>query len=628
VYVATHKSNGYVYVYLQECHLEGGKPKTRVVKKLGRLDKLLAENPRALEELKAKAELMSREKQTAQAAATFREVMSADNERLFAGRGFPCLRYGHYAVRHILGELGFDDLLNRLKRTYKPKYPVVDITRHLVAVKVLDPSSHLQAHEQADRLWLGDPLKGAALQHMYYTLAFLHNHKAAIMRSINRVVGKKVDRSYRMAFFDVTNCFFETPYDDREWAAIRADRKGEDVQEGEPLRMRGKSKEHRSDLPLVQIALVIDEYGIPVDFEIFPGNCSEFKMFLPEAERLCKTYKIKEIIMMADRGINSLKNLDGLVKKGFGFIVAQKVSNLPPELEAKMMDLASYKAVSPDMSIQSCPYKKTGTRKNDPEVDCTIVFSYSKKREKRDLACLEALVGKAERAIAEHRNMPGTQSGWAELVVGDQGKKPKAKMLDEKIIAARKARAGFSGIIYRDPGNAEKKLTTEEVLGAYQRQVRIEECFRIMKSNFDLRPMYVWTKESIGGHVLVCVLALIALRFIQMAAAKTCDLSLMQIADTLKSAELTVIPARSQTEPWCYENHWHDLGYERSEEPSALQKIMSACGLEPLPNFTTREGLSQCLRTRFASEREAVGPHWFDTIEKAQQALSGQAKIK
>lgn len=112
--------------------------------------------------------------------------------------------------------------------------------------------------------------------------------------------------------------------------------------------MRGPSKEHRFDLPLASIALIINEEGIPIDFYVYAGNASEFKTMSTSIGSLKKKYDVKESIVVADRGLNSASNLKMLLEDNLGFLMAQKVSNLDQATTAAMFDPQGYTPITSD----------------------------------------------------------------------------------------------------------------------------------------------------------------------------------------------------------------------------------------------------------------------------------------
>ena len=457
------------------------------------------------------------------------------------------------------------------------------------------------------------------------------------MQYLNSRMCSEFGRETTMVFYDCTNVYFETSYDDKQRLfrflvrEIKEQHKskpdvvasvdnldlGPDVidqaiekmktmvNEDTCFRMRGLSKEHRFDLPLVSIALVIDTNGIPIDFKVFPGNTSEFKTMPDVVEDMVKKYDVKNTILVADRGLNSVSNLCTLEKYNLGFIVAQKVSNLTKNYEKQMLDMKGYKSwnsetkesieineelfentiIASDLKFKRVPFEKCGYvpeedgSKTFKKIKCEIMFTFSKKRYERDIAQIENDEMLARKAVAENRDMsPTFSSGWRSLVKvkkeveneapstsaqeqsggdndsnkkADQKKTPKkdnclykAESIKEDVLAKRKRLAGFAAVVYRNAQDkTDKDLTDEDLMESYHKLVKIEECFRIMKSNFTVRPVYVRKKNNIIGHITLCILALIMTRILEIKLEK-CNyrLSINEIQDALKST-VTAISA-------------------------------------------------------------------------------------
>ena len=246
--------------------------------------------------------------------------------------------------------------------------------------------------------------------------------------------------------------------------------------------MRGPSKEGRFSLPIVSVSLVIDERGVPIDFTVFPGNKSEYHQVLPAIERLKEKYHVKDCYFVADRGLNSTINFDALLKGGFGFIVAQKVTGQSKKQEKIMLseegwnkltfspeenlsylnaDLASFRyKVCDIVKTKHLTAEETGDKPKTVKVNCKIIYIYDDKRKKRDLYELEQAIAKAGKAVNEKKLMGNPSgSGWRALV---KTKKEEAENEDDKemyqavglkddVIEKRRQLAGYAAIVYEDP---------------------------------------------------------------------------------------------------------------------------------------------------------------------------------
>ncbi len=784
-----------------------GKKKQRTVASFGKLKDALKEDPQIIEKLKLKYEhsetterkqLLNKISNDVNddALQTFAKLRdNLNNAPLFNGE----LNYGIQALRPIWNDwLGLYYKLNYLQQeNSKLKCNISDIAQYLTALKIIDPHSYFCGYRSQYK-YLCNPIQNVSISDIYNTIEFIGQNRSAIMEYINRKMVEKYNRNLTMVFYDCSNVYFESPYDDREhifralMTGVRKQFKEENKEINEAelremssdpekinevinklksmlnedtcWRMRGMFKEHRYDLPLVSVALTIDDRGIPVDFDIFPGNFSEYKTMPKVIGNMKKKYNIQDTIVVADCGLNSIGNIEMLVNHKLGFIVAQKVSNLQPEYEAVMYDHSTgYKLWNTDKENSQSNQDETNnkdkaeycTRKNDLKddefvfkripyikevivtdengkkhkaaVDCEILFTFSPKRYKRDIAQLEDDLVKAREAVAQKKDMAPCGAGWKSLVsvkkeVTETSAEPnnnvpegqnlseqdvsskrqqennktekgrtikstnenissrndalesntkdkqtqnskksrkkseekskkskscdlyKAEKIKEDVVEERRKRAGYVAIIFKqaNDNNSNNKLnnsknqiddnnivkgskgiTDSKLLTCHDKLVKIEECFRIMKSNFSIRPVYVRKKINICGHITLCVIALIIMRLmeIKLKDAGT-PLTIEQIQTALNST-VTAMSNNGKDGLFIKNNEinnfidikeWKELSSpekNNSKESfitsflnkkkylqSDIDKILKVVGLEPLCGICSPSTVCQKLKIR------------------------------
>ena len=681
-------SGKYHLVYLVENWREGGTTRSRNVVKFGRLEDLVKDDPDALDKLKAKYN-EDREKA---AGANEQLIAKLNDEALSSSTNgaAPSVGYGLEPLRQIWEkDLDLSYWLNYLKR-YKTKldFDVDAVSSYMVGQKVLDPSSILTAYDARTSLF-GNLLKGCQLQHLYRALDFLHSNKEQIIKHVNKKLDSIVNRSYSMAFYDVTNVYFESPLTDEERNKINDeyldevieiikdyqsthgldnsffnndgskksadeialglnffDEDGNILFENLPqdlyheikgllfFKMRGLSKEHRYDLPLIPIALVIDEYGFPIDYEVFSGCRSEFKT-MPEAIEQIKTkYNIKDTVIVADRGLNSVTNLDMLLQQNYGFIVAQKITNLNDEFRSKMLDDNGY------LTIEGVPYEEYHykvvdnyvkvDKKTKTKVTCKIVFAYSKDRAARDLKQLEQDIAKAKDAVVNNKCIYQNTRNWQSMVKVDNKEACKALALNQELIDKRKAECGYSAVVYHKAPNVDKDLTPLDLAASYHRLVKIEECFRIMKSNLGLRPMFVSNTKHIYGHCLVCYLALVMIRLLEFKLKQSGHtMTIERIISALNSGKLTVVKINGEV-LFINTNEYKGLykqGFDKDQEKSVdelklqlkekkldLDVIMETCGLTPLSKVNKTNNINKCFKRKYRGHSDMLDQLIVDLI--------------
>ncbi len=704
MYISIHRSGKdkrNVYVQLLEAYCTpDGKKRQRIVKNFGRLEDLTRDDPQAVEKLKAQysEERIAKKKAIAEERMeSVKHVLAISNKPKPSGAMMPLLHYGHYMLGRLWDEdLGLSQKMDYLQRTSgsRAKFKFSAVAKHMACLKAMDPASILFTYGSKDD-FLGDPLRDVTLDNCYETLTFLKENKDSLFKWMNRKVDGLVgENRATMVFYDVTNVYFETPLTDEEKdyqqtdfgeriqaAAERMKAEGtlkeecfdddglvipeklpasfweEDANDRlQYLRMRGPSKEHRTDLPLVSIALVIDKYANPMDFEVYSGNASEFKTMKPTIKKLKDKYNIEDAVIVADRGLNSVKNLEMLQDLGLGFLVAQKVTNLGSELTEKMLDMSRYTDFNPEDpdsgKYQVIPnWTKTGP--NGMAVDCMLLLTFNEKRKNRDNRILDAMIDIVKQKAADGAKIGPRKSGWAALAKTDGDADRAVLGVDEEVVKKKRRFCGFAAVVYEDSPATSKRLneaeedadkavaeTTEvkepekpvtkdkvrmlsgrDVAAQYPRLNRIEDCFRVMKSNLGLRPMFVRTSDHIRGHITVCFIALLLIRLLQrrLELAKT-PLSIKDICTTLKSATvLAMKPADQVTFMNAGVQANVRKGREREATESIVQQIMegkivtshvpaimNACGLTEIPTVSSLHELGSALRTRFSCAEDAI----------------------
>ena len=681
MYISKFGSGKNVYVRLLEAYRD---PKTktvkkRIVKNFGRYDVLVKDDPDAYEKLRAKYRNQSEQKVLATASnrlADVQRILSITGGSKAATTPLPLLNYGHHVCRSLWDELELPRKIRYMQRTQtRIKFDLNAAISYLCFMKVLDPASILFRFDDRDN-FIGNPAKGLTLDNLYQCLDFVKEGKDELMKWINGHMDQRFGKSRAsMVFYDVTNAYFESPLTDSEMgleqddfmeklkeiaAQARArdelpascfDDEGELMVENLPaefldavadektqfLKMRGPSKEHRTDLPIVSIAMIVDKNGLPMDFEVYAGNDSEFRSMEKAIRKFEKLYDIENVTVSADRGINSVANLKMLKEKGLGFLVAQKVSRFSGELADRMFDESRYSLYDPNhpevgryQVIDN--WIKQGAKK-DEAVTCTLVLTYNEKRRRRDEAILNAWKDIVERKMAKGAKLDRKKAGWASLAQVADDKPQEIIGINQAVYEQKRRLCGYAAIVYDAPGkNAEaggtvpiERLKPSEIASAYKRQCAIEECFRIMKNHLGLRPMYVWTSDHVRGHVTICVLALLLLRLLQdKLHRQNTPMSIPEICRALKHASVAALSTGEGDDDGvvflsCERRPSFRRGREHlsTEELAAMvvnkqvatygiTTLLTAVGLQPLPQLCSRQELARCLGTRFPTLFDAI----------------------
>ena len=628
---------GYSIVYTTK----SGKKSTKgcIGKALGSKSELLAKDPLALEKLRAELKKRSAPNQATERTKQLLEEIPKKRPSLpYAGE--PVLCYANYILKPIWNEtLKLKALVRYRQSKTDIEFDAEALLWQTVVNRIVSPSSHLK-HYRSQTNWLGNSLAETNLRSLYRMLSFAARIKKPILRGLNKALNQAMPRDLSVVFYDVTNTWFETVWDDEHQWAMEVEKQLSALPSGatseerrqlieklerartSSLRMRGPSKECRKD-PIVSIAMVVDRDGIPIDFRVYPGNSSEKTTMKCSIDELAKTYKITNAVVVADNGLNTNANLIRLVKENQGFLLAHSLSKAKQgSVDEWLKDTGWQWDKEKERKIKIIPSSLID-EDGVVQTNYRMVIGWSEKRYREDMFKIEMHEQGAREAIAHHAKLPLATFGWKKYI--ETGKN-KAQKINEKKLAKDKKLAGYYAYLFKDSREFDKewvKLSAEEkkelsgweIIEQYKKQAQIEECFRIMKTNFNLRPMYVYTDEHIEAQVLICVLALILLRILSKKLKLAgSPMTTEQILAALNTAKLSVQLDKEQ--PALYRPLRQILRRPKDDDPHApihlyeetdLSRIMNCVDLTPLPPVADKNELAHCLKTRFDTDKEALG---------------------
>ena len=628
---------GYSIVYTTK----SGKKSTKgcIGKALGSKSELLAKDPLALEKLRAELKKRSAPNQATERTKQLLEEIPKKRPSLpYAGE--PVLCYANYILKPIWNEtLKLKALVRYRQSKTDIEFDAEALLWQTVVNRIVSPSSHLK-HYRSQTNWLGNSLAETNLRSLYRMLSFAARIKKPILRGLNKALNQAMPRDLSVVFYDVTNTWFETVWDDEHQWAMEVEKQLSALPSGatpeerrqlieklerartSSLRMRGPSKECRKD-PIVSIAMVVDRDGIPIDFRVYPGNSSEKTTMKCSIDELAKTYKITNAVVVADNGLNTNANLIRLVKENQGFLLAHSLSKAKQgSVDEWLKDTGWQWDKEKERKIKIIPSSLID-EDGVVQTNYRMVIGWSEKRYREDMFKIEMHEQGAREAIAHHAKLPQATFGWKKYI---ETEKNKAQKINEKELAKDKKLAGYYAYLFKDsrefdkewvklPAEEKKELSGWEIIEQYKKQAQIEECFRIMKTNFNLRPMYVYTDEHIEAQVLICVLALILLRILSKKLKLAgSPMTTEQILAALNTAKLSV--QLDKELPALYRPLRQILRRPQDDDPHApihlyeetdLSRIMNCVDLTPLPPVADKNELAHCLKTRFDTDKEAMG---------------------
>ena len=429
--------------------------------------------------------------------------------------GHPKL-FCHVLLERILEELGLNTLFSSYKGFTRLQYDVYGFAKLLIFGRLLNPASKCATIRQNEDYYT-PILKDYNPDNVYDTLDFIAANKDRIIRRMNTNLVKKANRSPEVIFYDVTNFYFEIERPDED----ETDEEGNIVVRGQ--RKMGVCKEERK-LPIVQMGLFMDDNGIPIAIESFPGNTLDHLTLRPALKKSIDNLDFSRFIMIADRGICQYNNLLHILDAGNGYIVSKSLLKSTREEQEWTYSDEGYTQISPDFKYKSRIKKRTvKDEKGHPHtIEEQVVVYWSRKYQvrceyenKRFLDFLEKLEQNPENfrvtALEAKSLRRFFKPEYVHQTTGEVFDASKLKpLIDfEKVREFRKS-MGYYQIV-----TSELTMPAQKVIDKYHGLTQIEDQFRVMKGDLNTRPIFVRTPEHVNAHLLICMIALIALRIIQ-----------------------------------------------------------------------------------------------------------------
>lgn len=396
------------------------------------------------------------------------------------------------------------------------------IFKLLVYLRILDPGSKAEAFK--GKRTLIDRMDFSA-DDMYRGLSFFAGYERDLVTWIDKEIAKLRPRNTKSVYYDVTNYYFE-------------------IEQEDELRRRGVSKEHRPN-PIVQMGMMLDADGIPLDYQLFEGNTNDCLTLMPILKELKARHKASHITVVADKGLTTSDNIAACMLDNNGFVFSQSVLGADKELKNWVKDTSGYRG-GEDFRIKDRIAHKVITiedvsgKKKKVEVDVRQIAYWSKdfatrtkaeraKVVEKSLACVTRNGIQAARAHSSVRYVKDV------AVVAKTGEA--ANHVFELDIDKIKAEEELDGFYCLITNELDKEIS--EVIETYRGLWRIEETFRVTKSCLQTRPIYVSRHDRIHAHFMICYIALILLRLIQ--ADLSWEHTAEEIADDLTKINGTLM---------------------------------------------------------------------------------------
>ena len=504
----------------------------------------------------------------------YKKKKQAEKERKISEES-PERLLGYFPLKNLNDSLGCKKYIDLMQTATHFRFDIFDMMSDLIYARVMHPCSKLKTYWEVIPKLFGK--HAFSLDQIYSGLEYIGSEYEEVIEIFNHQVALKYPFDTSHSYFDCTNFYFEIDKEDH-------------------FRLKGPSKENKKE-PIVGMGLLLDANQIPIGMKMYPGNESEKPVIREIIDELKQRSHISgRTIQVADKGLNCFNNILHALKAGDGYIFSKSVKTLPETektwvlLENDYVDVKNKKG-EVLYRIKECvddfSYSYTdnaGHRKTLKLTEKRIVTFNPKLAEKQKYE-INRQVEKAKklRACEAKKSEYGDSSKYVTFISTDKkGTKTAGKVkveINEKAIENAKKLAGYNMII-----TSEIHMSASEIYASYHNLWRIEESFRIMKSQLDARPAYMQKQETITGHFLICYLAVLLTRLLQIHVLKD-EYGTEEIFDFIHDFRVAKISDRKY------------INLTRSS--SFIRELSSRTGLPLTSYFLGNEDINKMLSHRF-----------------------------
>lgn len=519
-------SNGRIYLSIADSYYDKQRKSSRskTIESLGYLDELEKQYDDPIEHFSKRVDQLKEEKKARQAPINFTFF---DSDRLCTGDDFR-KNFGYAALSKIYHELGNNTFLTNRQRHSKEEYDANTIVKMLVYSRLIAPASKKSSFDNREMFF---EKSDYSLDDVYRCLSFLNKHKENLQIWMNDKIKEIYGRDTSLIYYDVTNYYFESD-------------------EQDDFKRKGVSKEHRPN-PIVQMGLFMDNNGLPITYELFSGNTNDCLTYRPNFGRIKKEFDLGRVISVADKGMTTGDNIWYTINTPTkdGYVFSMSVRGADKDMKAYVLNEEGYEWLGTEYKRKSrkCPRTIQVTsqagKKLKKTVDEKQVVFWSEKYDKRAKADRAAAIAKAQ-DLAKN---PGsytraTSYGAAKYVKKVDYDKDTGEILmassilelDEEKLREEEALDGYYILL-----TSEMNRSDDDIIDIYRGLWRIEESFKVTKSELESRPVYVWTRDHIEAHFLTCFVALTIARILEMKLKQ--KYSVGKLLETLSKAQCTLV---------------------------------------------------------------------------------------
>lgn len=530
MYVSITGNKGNQDVYIKQSYRKDtGKTSSRIYKKLGKYNTLLEQFSGNEKELmnwakkEAEKETLAYNQQKEKVSLSLSPLarIPFDEERVF--------NIGYLFLQKICSELRIDNICRNIRNHHKFTYDFQAILTDLIYTRILAPSSKLSSYKYCHSLL--EPPK-YSLQDLYRALSVLAEESDFIQEELYKNSNFIHPRNSKILYYDCTNYYFEIEAED-------------------DIKKYGKSKEHRPN-PIVTMGLFMDADGIPLAFDIFPRNQNEQLTLKPIEKKVIKDFNCSEFIFCSDAGLGGKSNrfLNSFGNRSYVITYSLKkmkkeerdLALLPTQFKVpgsnKLIDLRTLDESDPEV-YNTIYYKEYPLVTGD--MDETVIITYSPKYKAYQSKIRNAQIDRAKKMIqSSDKTRKGKGSNdparfIQRTAVTEDGEIAQKSIyqLDEAKILEESMYDGFYAVVTNLEGDIR------ELININKQRWEIEENFRIMKSEFEARPVFVRRGDRIKAHFLICFISLLVYRLLEKKLGE--EFTCSQILETLRTMNVTLL---------------------------------------------------------------------------------------
>lgn len=548
--VTGSKNNKDVYIY-QSFRKTDGKSSSRIYKKLGKYNTLLEQFDGDADKLMAWAKNEAAKEIELYNQRNGKVIVEFSQAACIPINETRSFHAGYLFLQELCTELRLDNICRVIKNRHKFKYDLHAILTDLVYARILSPSSKLSSYSFCKTLL--EPPK-YSLQDVYRALSVVAEESDFIQSELYKNSNFVHARNQKILYYDCTNYYFE-------------------IEEESGSKHYGKSKENRPN-PIVTMGLFMDADGIPLAFDIFPGNQNEQTTLKPLEKKIIQDFGCSEFIFCSDAGLGSAGNREFNSMGNRAYIITHSLKKMKKEDRDIAMDPTQFRRIgskkiidireldeTDDEVFNSIYYKEVPVVTGN--MDETLIVTYSPKYKAYQQKIRSRQIERARKIIdspgrkrkGKNQNDPNRFVKRTAVTHDGEVAENSVYEIDEEQIAREALYDGFYAVITNLEGDVS------EIIKINKQRWEIEENFRIMKTEFEARPVYVRRDDRIKAHFMTCYISLLIYRLLEKKLGD--QYTTGQIIETLRAMKLTLLNTANGYVP----------SYTRTEITDLLHKI-------------------------------------------------------